>query len=126
MVEIMAPNKVMLIEDDETMLSLITTLLEFEGFQVSQLEKDGCLEDILDCIRHEKPELILLDVHLRRTNGFDLLERMRQDEELKSTRVLMSSGMELSKQCDQGGADGFILKPYMPEELVGKIRSFLG
>jgi len=126
MVIIMAPNKVMLIEDDETMLSLISTLLEFEGFQVSKLEKDGCIEDILDCIRHEKPDLILLDVHLRRTNGFDLLQEMRQDEELKSTHVLMSSGMELSSKCNQEGADGFILKPYMPEELVGKIRSFLG
>lgn len=122
----MSSNKVMLIEDDETMLSLITTLLEIEGFEVSKLAKDGCLEDILDCIREEKPALILLDVHLRRTNGFDLLHRMRQEDDLKSTRVLMSSGMELSQQCDNEGADGFILKPFMPEELVGKIRQFLG
>lgn len=122
----MIPNKVLLVEDDETMLSLISTLLEIEGFQVAKLAKDGCVDDILDCIREEQPGLVLLDVHLRQINGFDLLHKMRQDEELKATRVLMSSGMELSRQCDQQGADGFILKPYMPEELVGKIRLFLG
>jgi len=122
----MANNKVMLIEDDETMLSLISTLLEIEGFEVAQLKEDGCIDDIIGCIRQEQPALILLDVHLRRTNGFDLLRELRQDEALKSTRILMSSGMELSQQCNQQGADGFILKPYMPEELVGKIRSFLG
>lgn len=125
-VNIMANNKVMLIEDDETMLSLISTLLEIEGFEIARLEKDGCLEAIMDCIREEQPAVILLDVHLRRINGFDLLRKLRQDDELKSTHVLMSSGMELSQQCDQQGADGFILKPYMPEELVGKLRSFLG
>jgi len=66
--------------------------------------------------------LILLDIHLPAVSGFDLMQRMRRDEDLKSTKVLMSSGMNLSVESRLAGADGFILKPYMPDELVKKIQ----
>ena len=118
-------HKLMLIEDDDTMRSLLQTLLEFEGFLVLQLDGGTNLDDILDRLRHDRPDLILLDVHLRNLSGFDLVTQLRQDEELKQTRVLMSSGMELSVQCRQAGADGFILKPFMPEDLIAKIRNTL-
>jgi DNA-binding response OmpR family regulator len=119
-------HKILLIEDDETMLSLIQTLLEIEGFKVVGLDCLDDIEEILKIMSREQPSLVLLDVHLRCFNGFDLLSRIRQDETLKDVRVLMSSGMELSYECGQRGADGFILKPYMPDELVGKIRNTLG
>ena len=117
--------KLILIEDDDTMRSLLQTLLEFEGFQVLQLDGGTSLGDILSRLRRDKPDLVLLDVHLRNLSGFDLVKQMRQDEELKSIRVLMYSGMELSIQSHQAGADGFILKPFMPEDLVAKIRNTL-
>ena len=56
-------------------------------------------------------------------NGLDLLRMMRNDQELKFVRVLVSSGMELSKESYQDGADGFIMKPYMPDDLVATIRA---
>jgi DNA-binding response OmpR family regulator len=119
-------DKVMLIEDDETMLSLIQTLLEIEGFEVAQPEQVATIQAILEEVRKKRPALVLLDVHLRHLNGLDLLRSIRQDHELNQTRVLMSSGMEVSQQCLREGADGFILKPYMPDELIAKIRSTLG
>ena len=115
-------HKILLIEDDTTMLSLLGTLLEFEGYQVASLNGEADAENILQKMRGERPELILLDVHLPGVSGFELMRRMRVDDNLKSTKVLMSSGMNLSLECRQAGADGFILKPYMPEELVEKIR----
>jgi CheY-like chemotaxis protein len=118
--------KVMLIEDDAVMLSLLQTLLEYEGFQTVQLNNgEGTISEIISRVRREKPELLLLDIHLRNLNGLDLLRMLRQDEELKSIRVLVSSGMELSAQSHMEGADGFILKPYMPDDLVGQIRATL-
>jgi DNA-binding response OmpR family regulator len=119
-------HKVILIEDDDTMRSLLHTLLEFEGFEVVPMERTSKLEEILEQLRKEKPALIFLDVHLKNLNGFDLVKGLRQDAALQATRVLMSSGMELSLQCRQAGADDFILKPFMPEELVEKIRSTIG
>jgi len=116
---------VMLIEDDDTMRALLQTLLEFEGYSVIQQKGEQTLVDYMNRIRLEKPNLILLDVHLRNLTGFDLVKQIRQDEKLQSTRVLMSSGMELSVECRSAGADDFILKPYMPEELVLKVQQTL-
>ena len=118
-------HKILLIEDDRTMLSLLSTFLEIEGFLTSSMSGEAGAEEILRRTRNEKPELILMDVHLPGVNGFDLLQRMRKDESLKSTRVIMSSGMNLSIESRQAGADGFIQKPYMPDELVRKIRETL-
>ena len=118
-------HKIMLIEDDATMLSLLGTLLEFEGYQVAALNGEAGADHILLKMRSEMPQLILLDVHLPGVSGFELMRRMRGDEVLKSTKVIMSSGMNLNMECRQAGADGFILKPYMPEELVEKIRETL-
>ena len=118
-------QKVSLIEDDASMLSLLSTLLGLEGFQVAPLDGGTNLEETLENLRSEKPQLVLLDVHLPAMSSFDLLQRMRQDPELKSVQVLMSSGMELTDKCLQAGADDFILKPYMPDELIRKIRTLL-
>lgn len=112
----------MVVEDDEAMLSLLHTLLQIEGFEVVHSPGTSDLNDILDITRHEKPDLILLDVNLYRLDGFDFLHCLRQDADLKNTRVLMSSGMDFSMRCYQEGADGFILKPYMPDELIEKIH----
>lgn len=117
--------KVSLIEDDASMLSLLGTLLGFEGFEVAPLDGGMNLEETLENLRRENPQLILLDVHLPAISSFDLLQRLRQDPELMSVQVLMSSGMELTDKCLQAGADDFILKPYMPDELIGKIRKML-
>ena len=116
----------MLIEDDAVMLSLLKTLLEYEGFQTAQLDGEGTLQEMLDRVRLEKPELVLLDINLHHINGLDLLRKFRQDKELKTMRVLISSGMDMRSQSYIEGANGFILKPYMPDELVSRIRNTLG
>lgn len=119
-------RKLMLIEDDETMLSLLRTLLQFEGFEVVVLNNEKNLDEIIRTIRREKPEVILLDVYLRHHNGFDLIDKIRQDPQLKDTRVLMSSGTDFRMQCIRRGADGFLLKPYMPDELINMIKEKSG
>ena len=121
----MTNPKLLLIEDDDTMLSLLVTLLRLEGFDVTQIDNDEDPNDVLTSIQAETPDLILLDVHLSQYNGFDMLRLIRDDENIGGTRVLMSSGMDFSERCAKEGADGFILKPYMPEDLIKTIRQTL-
>ncbi len=118
--------KVALIEDDAVMLSLLQTLLEYEGFETVQLDGMGKVDDIVDILRQARPDLILMDVHLRQINGLDLLRELRKDPSLQAVKVLISSGMELGSESSIEGADGFILKPYMPDDLVARIRESLG
>lgn len=119
--------KVMLIEDDENMLDLLSMYLQIEGFQVTQL-KPGA--NLLENIRKEHPDLVFMDVHLKGTkgeeiSGFDLVKQIRQDEFTRSTRVMMASGMDVSSECRNAGADDFLLKPFMPDELIAKIKKFV-
>jgi DNA-binding response OmpR family regulator len=118
-------NKVLLIEDDRTMLTLLTTLLRFEGFEVAQLLNDESLEAAILGIQSEEPAVILLDVHLRHWNGLDLLKLIRATDSTRSAGVVMSSGIDLSQRCIEQGADDFILKPYMPDDLIRKIRQVM-
>jgi len=117
---------VALIEDDAVMLSLLQTLLEYEGYETVQLDGMGKVGDIVELLRQARPDIILMDVHLRQVNGLDLLRELRKDPSLANVRVLISSGMELSREASTVGADGFILKPYMPDDLVARIREALG
>jgi DNA-binding response OmpR family regulator len=116
--------KVMLIEDDPTMQSLLGTLLDMEGYHVVIPEMES-LEGIFQTLQKEKPDLALLDVNLRDGTGFDLLQRINLDGELKKTRILMSSGSDYRDECSKAGADGFLLKPYMPNDLIQLIHKIL-
>jgi DNA-binding response OmpR family regulator len=118
-------TKIMLLEDDKTMLSLLSTLLTFEGFEIVQIKNDQKLDDILVTIQNEAPSLIMLDINLSQFNGFDLLRRIRQNETRYNTKVLVASGLDFRIECRQEGADNFIQKPFMPEELIAKIHETL-
>lgn len=119
------PAKILLIEDDLTMQALLQTYLQFEGFEVVLQKKEGSLEEVIENVRCEVPDVILLDVYMPNINGFDLLIAVRKDRELNGMCVVMSSGMDFSERCQKEGANAFILKPYMPDDLVKTIRQSL-
>lgn len=113
--------KVSLIEDDATMISLLKTLLEIEGFEVVEMV-DDTLENVLAALHKEKPEVALMDVNLHLLNGMDLLRALRKDRHMDNIKVIMCSGMDMREDCLQAGASDFMLKPYMPDELIAAIR----
>lgn len=118
-------SKILIIDDDSTMLELLQTLLDMEGFEVNVLEANYSSENIAVIIKETQPVLVLCDVFLKDTNGLDLLKSIRSAPELNQVRVLMSSGIDYSHECFNEKADGFILKPYMPEDLIKKINDIL-
>lgn len=115
-------TKVMLVEDDQTMLSLLSTLMDFEGYQAVTIKKFG---NVIAEIKQEKPQLVLMDVHLDQVDGIKLLSEIRKDSQLKNLKVIMSSGMDYKDQCIRTGADDFILKPYMPDELIDRVKKLI-
>ncbi len=118
--------KVMLVEDDAVMADLLNTLLELEGFEVL-LQKQA--QDFLLNVKNNRPDLILLDVHLRgagqEQSGFDLLAQIRADADVRNVRVILTSGIDFSDKSKDALADGFILKPYMPNDLISLIKKIL-
>jgi DNA-binding response OmpR family regulator len=113
--------KVTLVEDDPSMVSLLSTLLNMEGYTV-RIPLHHHLQGLLNAILLERPHIALIDVNLSMESGFDLVRAIRQEPEIKGTCILMTSGLNLEKESRQVGADGFIQKPFMPDELIKLIH----
>lgn len=110
----------MLAEDDTTMLSLLEILLKMEGFEVHALQPDS---NIIEAVLREKPDILLMDVHLLNENGIDVLTKMRAMAGGGAVRVVMASGLDFNDQCMARGANAFIQKPFMPDDLIAILRS---
>lgn len=115
--------KVLIIDDDKTMVYLLKTLLEMDGFEVVEVRD---WKAVLETVSIEKPDIILMDYFLPNTDGLDILSKVRAEPDLAGTRVVMSSGMDVSDKCLAGGADAFLLKPFEPEALIETLNMHIG
>jgi DNA-binding response OmpR family regulator len=112
---------VYIIEDDPTMVGLLKTLLDMEGYQVSTfIQKDAV--SIPDLLVDAKPDVLLMDVNLRNLDGMEVLQQIKSDNRLGFLKIIMSSGSDYTDLCEKYGSDKFLLKPYMPEDLIQMIR----
>jgi DNA-binding response OmpR family regulator len=112
--------KVLLADDDFTMVALLKTLLGMEGYLVATLlDKTG---DLLDNIRDEKPDILLIDIFLGNRNGLDVVRQIRAMADMDNLKIIMVSGVDKSEECLAAGANAFLLKPYMPDDLFNLIR----
>jgi CheY-like chemotaxis protein len=112
--------KVLLADDDFTMVALLKTLLGMEGYQVATLlDKTG---SILENIRREKPDVLLIDIFLGTRNGMDVVRQIRETPDMKDLKIVMVSGIDKTEECLAAGANAFLLKPYMPEALFDLLR----
>jgi CheY-like chemotaxis protein len=112
----------MIVDDDRTMNSLLKTLLELDGFAVV-LAPHG--EMVLPTALAEKPDAVLMDVHIADADGLELLRQFRQHPILAKLPVIMSSGMDMEYECRKSGANAFILKPYPPEQLSNTLKKVI-
>jgi DNA-binding response OmpR family regulator len=112
-------SKVLLAEDDPTMVGLLTTLLHMEGYEVQALDTD---EDIAAAALKECPAMLVLDVHLARQNGLDALDVIRAQDAQHTMRVIVTSGLNMKDESLRRGADDFLLKPFMPDDLLRLLR----
>ena len=112
-------SKIMLAEDDLTMIALLKTLLGMEGYEVVALALD---DDMLETVRRDPPDVLLMDVHLPFANGMDVMKDIRADEKVKDLKVVMTSGLNLATECQECGANDFLPKPYMPDDLLNILK----
>jgi len=111
--------KILVAEDDPTMIGLLKTLLKMEGFEVITL---GVEADVLSAVQQEKPDALLMDVHLGGQSGMNILQSIRADQDLANVRIVMTSGMNVKDECLRHGASAFLLKPFMPDDLISALK----
>ncbi|MDX8430852.1 MAG: response regulator transcription factor [Candidatus Algichlamydia australiensis] len=118
-------KRILLIEDEEDIASLIKLQAELEGFKL-HVEVDGI--NGYRAIERERPDLVILDVMLPGLNGFDVCRRIRNNPELRNTLVvfLTAKGDELDIVLGlELGADDYIPKPFSPKVLFSRIKAIL-
>jgi two-component system response regulator MprA len=105
----------MVLEDEAVLVELLQDLLGLEGYEVSNPKN---ADNLLTDLRTTRPDAVLMDVNLKGANGLDLLGKIRADEDFKDTLVVLSSGMDYRQESLARGADFFLQKPYMPDDLM--------
>lgn len=115
-----APKKVILIVEDEKFLSnILKSKLEREGFSVLQAF-DG--EEGFAMAGKERPSLIVLDLVMPKVSGFEFLERMSMDPQMKGIPVIVASNLgqdsDIQKAKSLGAADYFVKAQASVDELV--------
>lgn len=120
-----ASARILIADDDPAVLESIGWLLKENGYDVARAT-DGrsCLEQMSE----RAPDLLLLDILLPDTEGYQLLERIKSEERWRDLPVLMLSSLppeDASVRALGLGAVDFIRKPYRPKELLARVQAHL-
>lgn len=119
-------QKILIIEDEEILLNLLKKKISEEGFEV-HIAKDG--EAGLKIMKELKPDLVVLDIVMPKMGGFEVMEEMRKDKELKEIPVIIVSNsgqpVEINKAQELGARDWLIKTEFDPQEVVEKVRKQL-
>jgi len=120
-------RKVVCIEDDAAMIDLVKLILKNRGFEVLGATRGP---EGLELIASEKPDLVLLDLMMPDMDGWDVYQRMKADDYMKTLPVIVVTakaqqidkvlGLNIAKVQD------YITKPFSPADLVKSINRVLG
>jgi DNA-binding response OmpR family regulator len=117
------PARVLVVDDEADVRLLLRRILEAEGFQV--FDADGALSATHELGAAQPPDIVLLDIGLPGVDGMEVLTRIRRGSDVP---VIMLTGR--GEQEDRvaglrGGADDYVVKPFIAEELLARIESVL-
>jgi adenylate cyclase len=121
----MAPAKILVVDDTEKNVKLLADLLTFKGYAV--VTASGGRE-ALEKVESERPDLVLLDVMMPDLNGYDVCRRIRQNPALGLLPVVMVTALDPTQERVKGleaGADDFLTKPINQAELIARVRSLV-
>jgi len=120
-------KKILIVEDEEVMINLLERKLSQEGYKV-ETARDG--EEGLGKMKKDKPDLVLLDIIMPRKGGFEVMEEMQKDKQLKDIPVIVISNsgqpVELDKAKELGAQDWLIKTEFDPQEVIEKVKNQIG
>ncbi|MGQ5701847.1 phosphate regulon transcriptional regulator PhoB [Sandaracinobacteroides sp. A072] len=117
--------KILLVEDDSSLVELIRYNLDREGFSVVTTP-DG--EEALVLAEEEQPDLVILDWMIANLSGIEVCRRLRRAPETASLPIIMLTARAEETDRIRGletGADDYVTKPFSPRELVARVRALL-
>ena len=120
-----AKPRVLVVEDEAALVTLLRYNLEREGFAVTEA-RDG--EEALLLAREHKPDLVLLDWMLPHVSGIEVCRQLRRLPDTRSVPIVMLTARGEDADKVRGldsGADDYVTKPFSPSELIARLRAHL-
>jgi CheY-like chemotaxis protein len=118
--------KILIIEDDDSISKIYKMALSFAGYEID-IATDG--EEGIIKAKALHPSLILLDIMMPRMNGFEVLDRLKLDQDVSSIPIIVLSNLSGEKDEEialQKGALAYLVKSnYEPNQIIDKIKEFL-
>ncbi|TMK78439.1 MAG: response regulator [Actinobacteria bacterium] len=116
---------ILIVDDDDRLREFVRVNLEMEGYSVREASS---AEDGLTALEEEPPDLILLDVMMPKVDGWEMLQRVQERHGVGSIPVIMFSGKvdeAALKRATSRGAQGFIGKPFNPQQLIDSTKQLV-
>jgi CheY-like chemotaxis protein len=120
-------KKVLIVEDEEPIIELLGAIFDGLADYQTTYARDG--QEALRTARADDPDIVLLDVHLPKMDGYEVCKFIKSDPNTSHTKVLMISGMVQNSdllKAREAGADDYITKPFVPTELIEKVATLIG
>ena len=111
-----------IVDDEEDMLQTLEFYFQKAGYDVKTFTKS---KDMLETLASNKPDLILMDVNLRRNDGRTICRLIKDKYGVEAPVILCSANPAFETEYADYHADGFISKPFSFEEISKKIASYL-
>lgn len=121
----MAKNKILIVEDEESLLKLESILLTSKGYDVRGVANG---QAALDALAEEPADLVLLDIMLPEIDGFEVCRRIKSDAATRHIPVIMLTAKKSRDDMARGekvGADWYITKPFKSAMVIETIQRFL-
>jgi len=121
----MKKNRILIVEDEESLLKLESILLSSKGYSVTGV-MDG--RSALDEINARKPDLVVLDIMLPELDGFEVCKRIKENPETAGIPVVMLTAKKNSQDYARGmqvGADAYVTKPFKSAQVIELIEGLL-
>lgn len=122
----MQRKKILLVDDSATILMMERMILNKGPYDLVTAANG---EEAVSQALAERPDLILMDVVMPKMNGFDACRRIRQEEPIRATPIIMVTTRGEVQNMETGfesGCNDYVTKPINTTELLTKLRNFLG
>jgi DNA-binding response OmpR family regulator len=115
-------KRILVVDDEKRILSLLEAYLGQQGFQVTTASNGG---EALYVARHEKPDLIILDIMMPEMDGYEFMRQHRKERE--TPIILLTAKVDEDDKVIglELGADDYVTKPFSPRELTSRVRAVL-
>ena len=114
---------IIVVDDDPRMRELLTRYLNAEGFEIFSASS---AQELDECLRNQKPNLIVLDLMLPGEDGLSICKRLRQKGDTTPIIMLTAKGDEVDRIVGlEVGADDYLAKPFNPRELLARINAVM-